>query len=93
MLAITSRLERLEASALPAVLGRFICLRGAEVPGTTVTSFLAGLGVSVGRRDLVLQDTPKDPGSSGYVAEGEPLSLVQIIPLTRPFEELLAELD
>ena len=58
-----------------------------------MTSFLAGLGVTLGRRDLVLQDTPKDPGSSGHVAEGEPLSLVRIIPVTRPIEELLGELD
>lgn len=93
MRAITSRLERLEASTLPVVLGRFICLRGAEVPEATVNSFLAGLGVSLGRRDLVLQDTPKDPGSSRYVAEGEPLSLVEVIPITRPIDELLAELD
>lgn len=93
MRSLSTRLGRLEASALPAVLGRFICLRGAVVPEAAVNSFLAGLGVSVGPRDLVLQDTPKDPGASRYVAEGEPLSLVEVIPVTRPIEELLAELD
>ena len=91
MSTLRSRLDRLEQTSAPTIWGRFITVRAGGCDDTRARQYLAGQGVVLGPRDLVLLETHSDPGA-GPVAPTEPISH-EIIECTERFEDMLARLD
>ena len=92
MSKLRSRLDGLEQTAAPAVCGRFITVRAGRCTDAQARRYLADLGVILGPRDLLLVETPSDPGAGAPVRPSEPISH-EIIECTEPFEIMLARLE